>query len=338
MIGFIGICLLLKSILTAHNQLLSPTRSIPYWTMSVFSSAVTNDERRIPEEIFATELSWTQLTSRRPEYRSPPWTIRACYSVFPLPRKVLNEPLPSNDLFQLIVTEKCVSGSLANNRLFRIQASYQNILSRVLVTIDRVRFGNWIIHHFQVVTTNNYYTFADLHTPNHSTLIFLVYFHRASLFFSWHRIYNTGTIKVSLNHTFPISLYCSTCKVTYKVFLAEFNSFHDFWPHYCSLGTSELNCFKRFSVSVVNLQQRPRRENSALSIVACRLCLRYHVIAIQPVYWRANFYLATSCYIRPLRTQLPLLLAGTCLRSRGLVIRHNKYLESSAEKITSFLT
>jgi hypothetical protein len=36
MIGFIVTSLKLKSIITA--------RSIPYWTTSVFSSAVTNDE------------------------------------------------------------------------------------------------------------------------------------------------------------------------------------------------------------------------------------------------------------------------------------------------------
>jgi hypothetical protein len=41
--------LLLQSrpIITAHNQWLPKTRSIPYWTTSVFSSTVTNDERRI---------------------------------------------------------------------------------------------------------------------------------------------------------------------------------------------------------------------------------------------------------------------------------------------------
>jgi hypothetical protein len=47
MIGFIGTSLQLKSIMTVHNQWLSTTRSIPYWTTGVFSSAVTNDERRI---------------------------------------------------------------------------------------------------------------------------------------------------------------------------------------------------------------------------------------------------------------------------------------------------
>jgi hypothetical protein len=42
MIGFIGTSLQLQSIITAHNQWLSKTRSIPYWTTSVLSSAVTD--------------------------------------------------------------------------------------------------------------------------------------------------------------------------------------------------------------------------------------------------------------------------------------------------------
>jgi hypothetical protein len=36
---------------------------------------------------------------------------------------------------------------------------------------------------------------------NHSTLIFSVYFHWSSLSVSWQRIYNTGTIKVSITHS-----------------------------------------------------------------------------------------------------------------------------------------
>jgi hypothetical protein len=41
-IGFIGTLLQLQPIITAHYQWLSKTRSIPYWTTSVFSSAVTD--------------------------------------------------------------------------------------------------------------------------------------------------------------------------------------------------------------------------------------------------------------------------------------------------------
>jgi hypothetical protein len=42
MTGFIGTSLQLHPIKTAHNQLLSKTRSISGWTTSVFSSIVTD--------------------------------------------------------------------------------------------------------------------------------------------------------------------------------------------------------------------------------------------------------------------------------------------------------
>jgi hypothetical protein len=47
MIGFISTSLQLQSVITAHNQWLLTTRAIPYRTGSVFSSTVTNEERRI---------------------------------------------------------------------------------------------------------------------------------------------------------------------------------------------------------------------------------------------------------------------------------------------------
>jgi hypothetical protein len=62
------------------------------------------------------------------------------------------------------------------------------------------------IGYLQVVTTNNYNIIADLHTTKHSTLLSSVYLH----YFS--RIYNTGTIKDSLNHT-PNTLHYSAHKV-----------------------------------------------------------------------------------------------------------------------------
>jgi hypothetical protein len=46
MIGFIVTSLQLQSIITAHNQWLSTTRSSPYWATNVFSSTVTNDKRK----------------------------------------------------------------------------------------------------------------------------------------------------------------------------------------------------------------------------------------------------------------------------------------------------
>jgi hypothetical protein len=57
MIGFVGTSLQLESITTAHNQWLSATRSIHCWTASVFSSTVTNGERR--NHCSHIELPWT---------------------------------------------------------------------------------------------------------------------------------------------------------------------------------------------------------------------------------------------------------------------------------------
>jgi hypothetical protein len=52
------------------------------------------------------------------------------------------------------------------------------------------------INHLQAVTTSSY-TAPHVHTTQHSTLLSSVYLLQYS------RIYNTGTIKVSLNHTLP---------------------------------------------------------------------------------------------------------------------------------------
>lgn len=77
------------------------------------------------------------------------------------------------------------------------------------------------INHSQVAATNNHNSVADFHFTNHPTLIFSAHFHQSSLSISCQRIYNTGTIKVSLNYAVPMSLYYSTC----KVFLPQSNSF-----------------------------------------------------------------------------------------------------------------
>jgi hypothetical protein len=68
--------------MTAHNQWLPTTRSIPYWTTSVFSSAVTNAEQRINAHTLnsLTNESITALTSRQPEYRSPSQTVPLLFS------------------------------------------------------------------------------------------------------------------------------------------------------------------------------------------------------------------------------------------------------------------
>jgi hypothetical protein len=69
MMGFIGTSLQLQSLITAHNQWLSETRSIPSWTTSVYSSAEANGRWIISAHI----LNWlltsltTQVESNRVE-------------------------------------------------------------------------------------------------------------------------------------------------------------------------------------------------------------------------------------------------------------------------------
>jgi hypothetical protein len=94
-LDLLALRLQLQSIITAHNRWLSQTRSIPYWTTSVFSSTVTNDERRITAHL----PSWTELTSRRNEYKSTCLTVLRffCFSVFIRCKgNIITEPLPSD--------------------------------------------------------------------------------------------------------------------------------------------------------------------------------------------------------------------------------------------------
>jgi hypothetical protein len=99
-----GTSLQLQPITTAHNQWMSKTCSIPYWITSVFSSSVTNDERKIlfdwiielPYECQMIHLSWTELTSRWTEYRSPLRTVSLLFCFIRCIGKMLTEPLSSN--------------------------------------------------------------------------------------------------------------------------------------------------------------------------------------------------------------------------------------------------
>jgi hypothetical protein len=65
-LDLLALLLQLHSVVTAHNQWQSKTRSSPYWTMSVFSSAVT-DLVLIYESVTssATVLRWLTLDSWR---------------------------------------------------------------------------------------------------------------------------------------------------------------------------------------------------------------------------------------------------------------------------------
>jgi hypothetical protein len=96
----------LQSIITAHNRWLSQTRPMPYWTMSVISSAwltwlwFTNKSLMKHEGGMKNEHSLaTELTSGRTEYKSPCLTVPLlfCFSLFiRCSGNVVTEPLPSN--------------------------------------------------------------------------------------------------------------------------------------------------------------------------------------------------------------------------------------------------
>jgi hypothetical protein len=70
--------------MTAHNQWLSTTRFVPYWTASVFSSAVTNDERRITA--YTSNSFWLGLRMNHDSFnfqvaRRESTTSNSCYTV-----------------------------------------------------------------------------------------------------------------------------------------------------------------------------------------------------------------------------------------------------------------
>jgi hypothetical protein len=122
------------------------------------------------------------------------------------------------------------------------------------------------INHLDVVTTNNYNTVTDFRTTKHSTLLSSVCLPYSS------RIYNTGTIKVSLHHTLPISLHCSIPEV------------------FKSHGKSSQPDFLYSSAFLVPIRSELSAHRSRY-IAAERTWTysnTYDVIAIQPVYWRVD--------------------------------------------------
>jgi hypothetical protein len=81
MIGCIGTSLQLKSIMTAHNQWLSTTCSIRYWTTCVFSSTVMNDESLLTHRTPLRMNYDSFITPRWLEYRSPSQTVPLLFCV-----------------------------------------------------------------------------------------------------------------------------------------------------------------------------------------------------------------------------------------------------------------
>jgi hypothetical protein len=159
MIGFIGTSLQLQSIITAHNQWLPKTRSILYWTTSIFSSAVTDlvliyesvtssasgvrwlalhswtlnfwilsrlnydslmnaEWVRVRVRVRVTlRLSWTELTFRRTEYRSPCLTVPLFFFRIRCHGNVLSKPLPSNGHIRHNMSHNCILEEKAHLRI-----------------------------------------------------------------------------------------------------------------------------------------------------------------------------------------------------------------------------
>jgi hypothetical protein len=116
--------------MTAHNQWLPTTRSIPYWTTSVFSSTVTNDYSPI-------ELPWTTcvwISHESPTHSLwgiwPPW-IKVKVKV--MLRPTVSRPVclgikhPSGTYDQIFITVRqlricwCGALSLTRGRVCRLQ-------------------------------------------------------------------------------------------------------------------------------------------------------------------------------------------------------------------------
>jgi hypothetical protein len=91
-LDLLALLLQLLSILTAHNQWLSATRSIPYWTTSVFSSTVTDlvlIYESVTYESLRTNEEWRMKThlrlNSRINYVSPFSNFRSRDSVVGIP-------------------------------------------------------------------------------------------------------------------------------------------------------------------------------------------------------------------------------------------------------------
>jgi hypothetical protein len=154
MIGFIGTSLQLQAIKTARNQWLSKTRSIPYWTTSVFSSAATDLVliyesvtsspsvvhwltlhswtlnfwillRLTPNE-FTNELSFITRGEPKRDHHLEPYVY---YRVQWLPRgRAFYEPLPSNGLFRVCLLPRDRSYRTVSNNCHICHSTFCMVL------------------------------------------------------------------------------------------------------------------------------------------------------------------------------------------------------------------
>jgi hypothetical protein len=167
----------------------------------------------------------------------------------------------------------------------------------------RRRFGLVIgfIGYLQVVTTNNYNTVADLHNLQslHTNLL--------SLSALSSRIYNIGTIRVSLNRTLPISL----CYSTHKVFKSHVKSSQaDFLYSSSTTNFPWLSPTENWlDLNWTNYVTYIAKEQTCITGNTCRVTISHRCMT-SPRTWK---------------TQPPLLLSvGLCLQSCCLATRWSK--------------
>jgi ribonucleotide reductase beta subunit family protein with ferritin-like domain len=158
------------------------------------------------------------------------------------------------------------------------------------------------LNHLQAVTTNDCKTVTDFHTTKYSTLISSVYLHYSS------RIYNTGTMKVSLNHTLSISL----CYCTHKVFKSQIKSSQaSFLYSFVILKLAVLSSLPLYSGHLLtySLTHCPLLRNLLTYEDAARTSLRENIchLMLCIVVWRHRAF--ASCADKK-KTQLPLLLCA----------------------------
>jgi hypothetical protein len=141
MTGFIGTSLQLQSIITAQYQWLSKTSPIPYWTTCLLfycdESLVTSWTllRLRMKNLSPIEISWTDLTSRRPEYISPSQTVRSfSYYLFcPLLRNVQPATKQRKSYCWVRYLENVFTEAVCGSGLFRLSGVMSQYSSTLIL-------------------------------------------------------------------------------------------------------------------------------------------------------------------------------------------------------------
>jgi hypothetical protein len=145
MIGFTGTSLQLQSITTVHNQWLLKTRSIPYWTTSVFSSTVT-DLVLIYESVtssasivrWITLHSWTLnfwifLRLNRSSVHGSSYSLARIHGKCLVPVRIHGNSVSTNPYLH----RTCVREPLSSNGLFSVYSlQRQRVLASRCLVMD----------------------------------------------------------------------------------------------------------------------------------------------------------------------------------------------------------